>query len=361
MSVWLPVGHWREWWGVEWSSLSDDVGELMSTASEPAQGKLIMRRVTMFRHEESGHSFHAIVQRPGYWKRGLQLRIRRSRRGDRTSIERKSRCARVMFLFLAIFVACSPTTGLQEEGSRNVGNSEALPVGLQEISNRSFNQIVEDGWRINGDGNNQENMQIVADQSASGARATAPNALQIVYPTGHKGGSAPHNRTWRSVSEHQWDEISVSVWVKYSENWTGHGSGVNKIIFLPQDGYAAGPLFMLGRGSGTGPMSLEFDIQSSRFENRNLKPNRSSGELVRGKWHRVDMYAQFNSGNKRDGQVRFWVDGILAGEYNDVMLSTASDPKVWGVVKIDAIWGGVGGNVPKRQTLSIDDLVVSGG
>jgi len=294
---------------------------------------------------------------------------RRARARARLSGEQHGRVAEdrnefgrptVNAILLSLLVACSPTTGLQESGAGNAGSLETKPV-FPVISSNSFDRLVAEHWQINGDPNDQENMAIVNDSQAAEEGRTAPSALEITFPRGLSGGHAPNNRTWISVSERQWQEIHVAFWVKFSDNWNGHASGVNKLIFLPRAGLAADPIFILARGIKSGSLILEVDIQSSEFNNRNLRPNRSRGELIRGRWHKVEVYARFNTGDRGDGHVRFWLDGSLVGTYDDVVLSTTSGGKYWEVVKIDPVWGGMGGVLDREQTLRFDDIVVSGG
>lgn len=266
-----------------------------------------------------------------------------------------------MSIFLTLLVACSSTVGPQENGSANIGGQDALPIDLQQISNRPFDQVVEDGWGITGEGDPYRNISIEADPAATDRRQSPPNTLEITYPKGFKGGSAPHNRTWKMVRDQEWSEILVSVWVKYSQNFTGHTpTGVNKLIFVTQDGFAGSPLFLLAKGTGKESLVLQVNTQDSRFPNRHFKSNRSRGELTRGRWHRIDLYARMNSGDRLDGELRFWLDGDLVGEYYDAQFSMPSDPRIWSAVKLDAIWGGTGGVVPEEQTLRIDDLVIRG-
>jgi hypothetical protein len=284
-------------------------------------------------------------------------RVRRSG-GLRWKIKK----GRFMSIFLTLLVACSSTVGPQENGSANISGQDALPVDLEMVSNRSFDAITEGDWGIVSRESGFDNMAVVADADVlpSDQRESPPNALVITYPKGFQGGSAPHNRTWFSVSELEWSEVFISFWVKFSENWTGHRSAVNKIVYVPQEGYGSNPIYLIARGTGQESLFLEVRTQDPRFANRNLGPNRSKGELVRGRWHRIDMYARFNDGNQKNGEVRYWLDGQLAGEYYDVQYSVADDSKIWGAVKIDAIWGGTGDVVPEKQTLSFDHFIVRG-
>ncbi|MFQ5745730.1 MAG: Ig-like domain-containing protein [Gemmatimonadota bacterium] len=233
------------------------------------------------------------------------------------------------------------------------------PAGMTPATERSFDAMIEDGWWWNGsNGNPSGNLKILSDPTAP---VSAPSVLQIRYPAGFGGGKSPYRHFGKSVRGHRWKEIYVSYWIQFSSNWYGHPkSGVNKMVYIPQAGFASNPLYVIAEGTKSGPLTLQVRTQDPRFRNRNLSVNRGTGRIRRGSWHQIEVYARFNSGSNSDGVVRFWLDGSPAGDYSNVQLSTGNDSKVWSVVKFDAVWGGTGQTVPQDQYLRIDHAYVSG-
>jgi hypothetical protein len=265
-----------------------------------------------------------------------------------------------IILFSLLFACSSPFAGEDGAQSRSVTSQDAVLADIV-ASERRFNSVVEDGWKILDNADKTDRMRIVDDWDQTTDSRSGPRTLEITYPEG-LGSEAPHNRSWKTIAEHEFRGISIAYWVKYSANWTGHPSLVNKMFYVNQTGYAASPLVIIARGAGQDPLSLEVRTQDSRFGSRNLPANQGrSAELKRGRWHRVEVYAAFNNADRSNGRVTFFLDGQLIGDYGDVQLSTADDPKTWGEVKLDAIWGGNGpASVPATQTLRLDDLIVKG-
>jgi hypothetical protein len=264
-----------------------------------------------------------------------------------------------IILFALLFACSSPLAREDGSQSRSVSTQDAELADII-ATERTFDSVLEDNWRMNENETKAQRMRIIDDWDPSPFDRSEPKAVEIVYPEG-LGSDSPHNRTWKPIEEHEFRGVSIAYSVKYSANWTGHPSVVNKMFYVSQKGFAASPLVIIAKGAGQDPLTLEVRTQDARFGARNLRANLGSAELERGRWHRVEVYAFFNSEGKSDGRVIFFLDGQPVGDYSDVKLSTADDPKIWGEIKLDAIWGGNGpASVPQMQTLRLDDLVVKG-
>ena len=76
-------------------------------------------------------------------------------------------------------------------------------------------------------------------------------------------------------------------------------------------------MFIMMKGVGA-PRHL---VVTTEFagDNRNLFPNVNDPEVTLGVWHRIEWYARYSTtASGRDGVVRWWMDGVLAGTYTNV-------------------------------------------
>jgi hypothetical protein len=99
----------------------------------------------------------------------------------------------------------------------------------------------------------------------------------------------------------------TSIWVKFSSNWVGHLSSVNKIFYwqVSEDPVnSRARLYLLGRGGGSENLLVEAVTQGTptgdqRLLRSNLVP---SAQFVRGRWHRVETLVRCNTGSNSDGK-----------------------------------------------------------
>ena len=61
--------------------------------------------------------------------------------------------------------------------------------------------------------------------------SSPPYVLRISCPVGFNGGDAPET-LWYDFSGTRPREPYVGFWLKVSNPWQGHSSGVNKIAFI---------------------------------------------------------------------------------------------------------------------------------
>jgi hypothetical protein len=182
--------------------------------------------------------------------------------------------------------------------------------------------------------------------------ASPGSVLQIRYPSGFPGGSAPAtlNFAMGGVSR-----AFVGVWWKASTGWQGHSSNVNKIMFLfPPTGF--GDMYLAAFGPTGGPYELRAVVQFNGFELRDkLVPNADSGRVSIGEWHRIEWLVEYNSPGKADGVVRWWLDGKLVGNYTDVRFPPAPLENL----KISPTWGGLGDAKTKTDFFWYDHAFVA--
>src|SRR5262249_24593257 len=136
------------------------------------------------------------------------------------------------------------------------------------------------------------------------------------YPAGFQGGNEP--AIYAHALPSGFKEGYVGVEWKVSNPWQGHSTGVNKIFFL--FGSGCGNLIPIMYGIGGGQDELRV---APEWGNWNwLTPNASSGLVTLGVWHKIELYFKADTGSS--GIVRWWMDGVLVGNYTNVSFPSLS-------------------------------------
>lgn len=170
---------------------------------------------------------------------------------------------------------------------------------------------------------------VVPDLSAP---LSAPSVLELVYPVGFAGGSAP-GTLWLRLSGAR--RVYAGIWWQASSPWQGHNSNVNKIQFLfPSDG---GDITMVMYGPPGGPYELRVIPQFPGRPSNWLTPNVRNVPITLGRWHQIEWLVDYSAGDGT-GLVRWWLDGDLIGDHANVPFP----PGVMTDYKISPTWGGVG-------------------
>jgi hypothetical protein len=158
---------------------------------------------------------------------------------------------------------------------------------------------------------------------------------------------------------------------RVSENWQGHPTSTNKLVFVRANGAIHMEPIIRLRGAGNGPLILNIDLQGSprdpRTDTGGLNPNtagaRQAGafNVQRGQWYVLEAVFEVGTNGGRNGKLRMYLDGVLTHEYNDIEFEPS--PKVrnyWEQIHIDPTWGGQGGRINELMWLDFDDVFVSG-
>ncbi|MDH3208289.1 MAG: Ig-like domain-containing protein [Gemmatimonadota bacterium] len=219
------------------------------------------------------------------------------------------------------------------------------------------------------------------------------------------------------AGRHLFDEsptLYLSYWVKYSSNWVGSGISYNPhefMVLTNEDGQFTGPAFTaltmyvehVHETGGNVPVVSASDrrnIDQSAInqdltgvtENRAANGCNGSadgysgacwnaganfwnektfsaaqpyftdapGPAYKNDWHQVEVYIELNSiqggVGQNDGVIRYWFDGELAVDHDDVLLRTGAHPGMAFNQLMIAPYIEAGS--PVAQTLWIDDLEI---
>ena len=250
-------------------------------------------------------------------------------------------------------VSGSATIEVVQAPDGGVGLNE--PAGFTLVTERAFDARVEQGWVIRPD-----------ETFTIGSDATAPKSPSSVgqgaFLAGYRGEDAPLVTDF-TFGDRGHRGIYVSFWVKLSENWQGHNSGVNKIGFAWIDDDPK--VVFNARTVDDGPIAPQIRIQGTEMGPDgalNLDPNvRSDVRMQRGQWHHWEVVLRSNTDSNADGEIHWWLDGEKAGEYRNVAFTNAVEGKVWEVVSWYPIWGGGPDLVAETMYMWMDHIYVSGG
>jgi uncharacterized protein YjdB len=175
----------------------------------------------------------------------------------------------------------------------------------------------------------------------------SPNAMRIKYPEGHPDGSGPgmpYTETFGVTAQ----EIYIATVSRASENWVEHNLGIKQLG--PTVANANGNYVYLNRY--TGGSNNHFSITPNWMggpvftANVNLAAAEIAGP---GVWQQIEIYIRWQDSGQSNGIVRFWVDGVLAGEHTGVEFGVAGGG--FSSYAKRGVWGGGGWAVPDDQWL----------
>ncbi len=226
------------------------------------------------------------------------------------------------------------------------------PPGFTRLTERGFAAREENGWHTTP----SENVQVVEDPAAP---KSPPFVMQLRYPAGFLGGDAPGWTELGEFTDLGYRKMYLSFWVKLSDNWQGHDTFVNKIVYLWQ--HRKPVFFAQVTGKDDGALITRLSLQDIPILiARNLEPNLTNVPVGRGQWHRWEIVLTSNTGDDANGEARWWIDGVKVGEYRDVMYHSSLQSDLWEFISYYPIWGGDGDAVRDTMYLWTDHFYASG-
>lgn len=226
------------------------------------------------------------------------------------------------------------------------------PPGLTPLTDRPFNAKVELGWTDRGDAA----FTIVPDGTAP---QSLPTVGQALFPLGFTGGRGPILTEFATTTQpHQ---IYLAFWFKLSPNWDGHSSYVNKIWHIWIGAYNR--VYLTLTGIDTLPFTARVALQNVNENpiSRNLNTTTTHVRRVfRNTWHLWELELIANTGGQPNGEARWWIDGVLQGDYSDINYVAAGTQNFWQFFDWNPTWGGQGDVVPSNQFMWMDNAYVSG-
>ena len=258
-------------------------------------------------------------------------------------------------------------------GSASVTVAQPPTPGTAKIDT-IFQEGFESGtlaaWQ---DGVNAQLQQVLTDASLarSGSRL-----LQITYPAGGDGG-------WLTrFFMPGYDSIYVRYYVRFEPTWTGgtkllllRGSRVDNqwsafgIAGKCPDGFQwfATDVIVLSSSGDPGPLQFYTYYPGMATEpdgvtcwgryGTGVASYVPPSSITRGAWHKIEFWVKLNTPGQADGIQRFWLDGVLRGEWRGLVLRNTTDLRLNSVTLESSL--AADAPVPVTRHLYVDDVLVT--
>jgi uncharacterized protein YjdB len=248
----------------------------------------------------------------------------------------------------------SATVSVQVPGLTNE------PSGMTVISDRPFNALNELGWF---DAEYKTgNQTIVADATAP---VSPPNVMRIHLPAGSGEGGSQGTSDYTLPNQRT---LYVRYAGKFSSNWQGSSSGVDKTFYVYTSTGVASVYFNM-QGSGVTVKVPQMAGQDMIFPgpgsfsdpvNPDFKPNLVPSVVVPlGTWHTIELVLVGNTAGNRDGSFDWYVNGVHVGSQSGIQFTTGA--AVWNLFHCTLLYSGnVSSNPTNAQDVFFDHLYLSG-
>jgi polysaccharide lyase-like protein len=219
------------------------------------------------------------------------------------------------------------------------------PSGFTTFTDRAFNATTENGWTTPG-----SRASILWDGSAP---ASPSKVMKITYPAGLAGGDTPvaFEHAFRNGTE-----FYGAIWVKFSSNFIGNGSGVNKILYVwANDGKPA--VYLSAQAYGWGNFQPQVRTQDATYTDLTPNMGGQTGYVFRrNTWVKWEFYLKMNTPGQSNGVVKCWMNGVQVSQYTNQRFSNSSHQTYWNKMQVAPYWGGMGGRIGSPQYMYLDHL-----
>jgi len=225
---------------------------------------------------------------------------------------------RRVFFPLAVAIAaaacgCDPAA---PSSTSMPGGTLLAPTGLPPVTEQSWDTMTANGWNYLRR-TSTKGADIVADPDAP---FSPDRVLRIIFTPDMQRDSEPSVH-WIALATAT--EVHAGWWMKLSPNWVSSPAGACKITFLLTAPNGQGQVYSALYGSKA-PHHVGINTEWAPYGQKVWSPNMTTTPLGYGQWHRIDWYARWASAPDRaDGVMRWWVDGVLNGNYFDVRFPSA--------------------------------------
>jgi len=187
-------------------------------------------------------------------------------------------------------------------------------LGWSRFREQPWTRMGEDGWQYLRRSSSKDD-SIENDDTAP---ASPPHVLRIVFTPDMKPNTGPSVH-WTALDHVK--EVYTGWWMKLSPNWSCSPAGCGKITFLFTDG--AGQVYTNVYHSAESdgpPYRIGVNTEWAPYGQQIWYPNVTTTPVSPGEWHRIEFYYRWETtpGASNDGIIRWWVDGKVNGEYQNV-------------------------------------------
>jgi spore germination cell wall hydrolase CwlJ-like protein len=194
------------------------------------------------------------------------------------------------------------------------------PGGMTLFSDQPWNLLTGLGWNYLRRTSSKD-ASIVTDAAAP---LSPSNMLRMVFTPSMSPDTEP---SVHFLSVPNIKEVYTGWWMKLSPNWECSPAGCGKVTFLFTNG--AGQVYtgvFHSEGSSNPPYRMAVNTEWAPYGQRIWYPNVTTTPMNPNQWHRIEVYYRWetNPGVSNDGVIRFWVDGVLNGDYSNVHYPASS-------------------------------------
>jgi uncharacterized protein YjdB len=211
----------------------------------------------------------------------------------------------------------SSTAAITVTAGGGGGGSSHEPAGFRTFNDQPWSLLTGNGWNYLRRTSSKD-ATIVADLAAP---RSAPDVLRIVFTTDMIHDTEPSVH-WISLPGVK--EIYTTWWIKVSPNWQCSPAGCAKMTFLITNG--AGQVYtnLYNSASGQGaPYRVGVNTEWAPYGQFVWMPNATTTPINPGEWHKIEVYYQWSTSGA-NGIIRWWVDGVLNGDYANVQYPSSS-------------------------------------
>lgn len=213
------------------------------------------------------------------------------------------------------------------------------PAGWTTMTDFAFDNYTSGGWHTN------PGPTIIADPTAP---VSPPNVAQWFYPAGFGAGSSPGTVYFPATMKDHY----VGYTFKYSNPYSNQVVGTKQWYPASSSG---SNYFMLFASDSKLWMYVQAD--GAHGSSYNLNGNVSNPTITLGVWHKLEILQRYPSSSAAtDGVFRWWIDGVLCGNYPNVTWNVSS---VYDEVRFVPVWGGIGGAVGFNSFWWVDHIHLS--
>jgi hypothetical protein len=229
-------------------------------------------------------------------------------------------------------------SAVARDAAGNITTSAPLPVtvsnqttpgptsneypGMSLLTDQPWNNMDSLGWNYMRRTSSKDDT-IVTDSSAP---FSPSSGLRIVFTPDMQRDTEPSVH-WLAVPNRK--EVYTSWWMKLSPNFSCSPAGCSKVTFLFANegfGQVYTGVYHNATGDERPPYRIAANTEWAPYGQRIWYPNVTTTPVSPGEWHRIEFYYKWETtpGVSRDGIIRFWIDGVLNGNYTDVQYPASS-------------------------------------
>jgi len=147
--------------------------------------------------------------------------------------------------------------------------------------------------------------------------------------------------------------------MKYSSNWTGHNTGINKQAYAwVTEGGGYTPFVMEAEGSGTGPLKPRPILQRMIKGDGNYEPNLvPNATITRDQWFQIEIVLTGNTSGTANGSMDIYLDGVHVTSASGLQWTNGTTS--WNIFELYPVWGGIGDTVPATMWAQWDHVYLS--